>query len=99
MVTFAIEPGRTAVIAVDLQNCFVGESSFAAPFGLKIVANLNALTPRYRAAGSTIIWTRHVVRPDHSNVGLLGETVPPVVQGVIDDGTESAALHPGVAVH
>ena len=49
-------------------------------------------------AGSTIIWTRHAVRPDHSDVGILGETVPPVAQGVIDDGAPSAALHPKVVV-
>jgi ureidoacrylate peracid hydrolase len=32
------------------------------------------------------------------DVGILGETVPPVAQGVIDDGSPSAALHPKVAV-
>jgi nicotinamidase-related amidase len=31
-------------------------------------------------------------------VGILGKTVPPVAQGVIDDGALSAALHPKVVV-
>src|SRR5215472_4652737 len=36
--------------------------------------------------------------PDHSDVGILGQSVPPVALGVIDEGTTSAALHTGVAV-
>jgi ureidoacrylate peracid hydrolase len=98
MVAFTVEPRKTAVIAIDLQNCFVENSPFAAPSALKVVADLNALAVRYRAAGSTIIWTRHVVRPDHSDVGVLAQTMPPVAEGVIDDGTASAALHFSVAV-
>jgi biuret amidohydrolase len=98
MVTFAVEPKKTAVIAVDLQNCCVEKSPIAARSGLQIVEKLNRLTARYRAAGSTIIWTRHVVRPDHSDVGVLGQTVPPIADGVIDDGSPAAALHAKVAV-
>jgi biuret amidohydrolase len=98
MVTFAIDPRKTAVVAIDLQNCNVEKSPIAAPQGLQVVDKLNLLAAHYRAAGSTIIWTRHAVRPDHSDVGILGKTVPPVTQGVIDDGAPSAALHPEVAV-
>jgi biuret amidohydrolase len=98
MVTFAINPKKSAVVAIDLQNCNVEKSPMAAPLGLQVVNKLNLLVAHYRAAGSTIIWTRHAVRPDHSDVGILGRTVPPVAQGVIDDGAPSAALHPRVAV-
>src|SRR5260370_5749885 len=98
MVTFAIEPRKSAVVAIDLQNCDVEKSPIAAPLGLQVVDKLNRLSARYRTAGSTIIWTRHGVRPDHSDVGILGQTVPPVAQGVIDDGAPSAALHPKVVV-
>jgi biuret amidohydrolase len=92
MVTFAIDPRKSAVVAIDLQNCNVEKSPIAAPLGLQVVDKLNLLAAHYRAAGSTIIWTRHAVRPDHSDVGILGKTVPPVAQGVIDDGAPSAAL-------
>ena len=98
MVEFSIEPRKTAVIAIDLQNCFVENSPYAAPSALRVVEQLNALTMHYRAAGSTIIWTRHVVRAYHSDLGVLGQTMPPVTQGVIDDGTASSALHPNVEV-
>src|ERR1700747_3578636 len=78
MVTFAIDPRKSAVVAIDLQNCNVEKSPIAAPLGLQVVDKLNLLAARYRAAGSTIIWTRHVVRPDHSGalvtVGCTTET-------------------------
>src|ERR1700746_1897392 len=83
MVTFAIDPRKSAVVAIDLQNCNGEKSPIAAPLGLQVVDKLNLLAAHYRAAGSTIIWTRHAVRPDHSDVGILGKTVPPVAQGVI----------------
>jgi nicotinamidase-related amidase len=57
MVTFAIDPRKTAIVAVDLQNCNVKKSPIAAPLGLQIVDKLNRLAAHYRAAGSTIIWT------------------------------------------
>jgi ureidoacrylate peracid hydrolase len=98
MVAFAIEPRRTAVLVVDLQNCFIENSPITIPSALEVIAKLNKLTAHYRAAGSTIIWIRHVVRPDHSDVGVLGRTIPPVANGMIDDGTPSVALHPSVAV-
>src|SRR6478672_11610791 len=77
MVTFAIDPRKSAVVAIDLQNCNVEKSPIAAPLGLQVVDKLNLLAAHYRAAGSTIIWTRHAVRPDQSDVGILGETVDP----------------------
>src|ERR1700748_3114263 len=86
MVTFAIDPRKSAVVGIDLQNCNAEKSPIAAPLGLQVVDKLNLLAAHYRRAGSTIIWTRHAVRPDHSDVGILGKTVPPVAQGVIDDG-------------
>jgi hypothetical protein len=55
MVAFTIEPKKTAVIAIDLQNCFVENLSFAAPLALRIDERRNALTARYCAVGSTII--------------------------------------------
>src|SRR5258707_13133029 len=99
IVTFAIDPRKSAVVAVDLPNCSVEKSPIAAPLGLQVVHKLNLLASRYRAAGSTIIWARHAVRADHSDVGILGKTVPPVSQGVIDDVDPSSTLHPQVHAH
>jgi ureidoacrylate peracid hydrolase len=99
MVTFEIEPRKTAVLVVDLQNCFIENSPITIPSGYEVIAKLNTLSARYRIAGSTIVWIRHVVRPDHSDVGILGQTIPPVTHGMIDEGTTSVALHSSVAVH
>ena len=46
-----------------------------------------------RNAGILVIHTRHVVRPDHSNIGILGKLVPKVRDGMLDEGSESAAFH------
>jgi ureidoacrylate peracid hydrolase len=92
MVDFTIEPATTAFLGVDLQNCFVENSPVAAPQGPQVVERLNALSAAMREAGSLIVWTRHVVRPDHANAGMLGRTVPPVQKGVIDDDSMTGAL-------
>jgi biuret amidohydrolase len=98
MVSFAIDPRKTAVLGIDLQNCFVENSPVAAPDGPAVVANLNRLAEAYRVSGSLIVWTRHTVSHDHHNLGILGTIVPAAKAGVIDDGTDGAALHASVNV-
>ena len=94
MVRFDIDPGRTALVIVDMQNCFVADSPIAAPLGTEVAGRLNRLAAACRPAGIPVIWTRHVVRPDGSNTGLLGQVIPPVAAGIINDGAPTAALHP-----
>jgi len=94
MVRFDIDPGRTALMIVDMQNCFVADSPIAAPLGTEVARRLNRLAAACRPAGIPVIWTRHVVRPDGSNTGLLGQVIPPVAAGIINDGAPTAALHP-----
>ena len=94
MVQFAVDPGATALVIVDMQNCFVAGSPVAAPAGAQVAGRLNRLAAAVRGAGIPVVWTRHGVRPDGSNTGLLGELVPPVAAGVINDDAPTAALHP-----
>jgi ureidoacrylate peracid hydrolase len=89
----AVDPGRTALVIVDMQNCFVADSPVSAPFGPEVATRLNRLAGACRDSGITVIWTRHVVRPDGSNVGLLGEKIPAVAHGVINEDAPTAALH------
>jgi nicotinamidase-related amidase len=96
VVTFSINPKTTAVLAIDLQNCFVENSPVAAPDGVRVVERVSGLVRRFREAGSLIVWTRHVVRPDHADVGILGVTAPPVSAGIINEGCRSSALHAAV---
>jgi nicotinamidase-related amidase len=94
MVDFAVVPKRTALINVDCQNCFVD----AAVGGLEIVRRINDLARACRSTGILVIHTRHVLRPDGSNRGVLGELIPWIKYGVLDEGAESAALHLGLEV-
>ena len=45
-----------------------------------------------------MIHTVHVVRPDGSNTGVMGEIIPAVAAGVLNKGNRQAELHPGIIV-
>jgi ureidoacrylate peracid hydrolase len=94
MAEFPVHPGRAALVIVDMQNCFVAGSPVAAPLGVQVAGRLNQLAAACRQSGIPVIWTRHVVRPDGSNTGLLGELIPPVAAGIINEDAPTAALHP-----
>ena len=96
MADFPIEPSKTALVIVDMQNVFVEGSPVSAPEGLEVLDRLNRLAEFCHEVGIQVIYTAHVVRPDHSNRGILGDLVPPVQAGLIDDGSVSGALHAGV---
>ncbi|MBV8551846.1 MAG: cysteine hydrolase [Acidobacteriaceae bacterium] len=98
MIDFAVIPERTALLNVDMQNCFVHGSPFSAQDGLVVQERINRVTARCRAAGILVIHASHVLRTDGSNTGLLGEIAPVVKQGIINKGSQSAALHKGLVV-
>jgi nicotinamidase-related amidase len=98
MVDFSLVPARTALVNVDMQNCFVEGSPISAPDGVAVLNRINELAAACRAAGLLVVHTSHVLRPDRSNTGILGETAPPVKAGMLDKGSESAALHKGLVV-
>ena len=70
MVNFLVEPSKTALIIVDMQNVFVEGYPFSAPEGLEVLARLNRLAGFCHEAGIQVIYTAHVVRPDHANIGI-----------------------------
>jgi biuret amidohydrolase len=98
MVDFDVNLERTALVNVDMQNCFVEEPPFAAPDGLNILPRINRLADVCRRNGVLVIHTLHVVRPDGSNSGVMGEIIPAVREGVINKGNPLAELHPGIVV-
>ena len=101
MVDFAVTPARTALINVDMQSFFVEQSRFRpSEFdGRGLLDVINRLAARCREAGILVIHTSHVLRPDGSNTGVIGEVVPAVVDaGFLTKGSESAELHPGLVV-
>jgi ureidoacrylate peracid hydrolase len=94
-----VDPDRTALVIVDMQKIFVADSPVAAPLGPEVAERLNRLAVTCRQSGIPVIWTRHVVRPDGSNVGLLGEKIPAVAAGLINADAPTAALHEPMDVH
>ncbi len=98
MVDFAITPTRTALINVDMQNCFV-EGHPNTPQRLETLERINHLAAACRAANIPVIHTSHILRPDGSNIGILGEVVPRVrLTGFLHSGTVTATLHPHLTV-
>lgn len=95
MVQWTLDPRRTALLVVDLQNIFVeGHEPISAPDGREILARMNDLAAVCRRVGVPVIYTAHALRPDLSNIGQL-EYVFPVMKTdhVITSGTETAAIH------
>ena len=62
----ALEPARTALLVIDMQNCFLvpGFSVLEVPYSRDIVGNVNALAAAVRNGGGLVVWTRHTFRPD-----------------------------------
>src|SRR5216683_1837750 len=98
MVDFTVVPERAALINVDMQNLFVQGDWPAALDGLAVLDRINRLAAVCRQAGILVIHATHILRPDGSNMGVLGEVVPPVRDGIINKGSESAALHKDLIV-
>jgi ureidoacrylate peracid hydrolase len=98
MADFDLIPHRTALINVDMQNCFVEGSPISAPEGLVVLDRINRVAEACRRAGILVIHTSHVLRPDGSNTGVLGEIAPIAKSGIINKGSQSAALRKGLTV-
>jgi ureidoacrylate peracid hydrolase len=93
MVDFAFVPERTALINVDMQNCFVHGTPFSSPDGLAAQERIYRVAAVCRSASILVIQSCHVLRPDGSNTGELGENSGTVKRGIINKGSVSAALH------
>lgn len=98
MVDFTVVPQKTALINVDMQNCFVADSPISAPDGLAVLARINLLAKVCRLSRILVIHTAFVLRPDGLNIGVLADTSPPAKEGILNQGSESAALHPRLLI-
>ncbi|HET7449284.1 MAG TPA: cysteine hydrolase [Gaiellaceae bacterium] len=81
-------PSQSALLNVDLQHHFVE----SARDGHAVVRKINILSAAFRDAGALVVHTRHVLRPDGSNIGLL-RRIPKIRDGVLNEGAPSAAFH------
>ena len=97
MPSLTVDPARTALVNVDMQNCFVEGSPVSAPGGRALLDRINELAAACRAAGVLVVHARHVLRPDGSNAGLLAE-IPVVAEGIINKGSPSAEFHSSLVI-
>lgn len=94
-----IEPERTAIIVVDMQNDFVAPGApLETPMGQELIPRLQKLLDHARQSGMRVIYTTHTHRRDGSDMGLFGEIWPPIAEraGLVDDGP-GIEIYPDVA--
>ena len=61
-----MQPTRTALVVVDMQNAFMlpGVAHALCPMAEKIVPNINRLAAAVRAAGGVVVWIKTTFRED-----------------------------------
>jgi nicotinamidase-related amidase len=93
-----IDPTRTAMIVVDMQNDFVAEGALMeTPAARAMVPKLAEALKICRGAGIRVIYTAHVHRRDGSDMGLFNMH-PPIANGsALVDGTPSVEIYPALA--
>src|SRR3989442_14683813 len=89
-----IEPSKTALIVVDMQNDFLEFPSLAARAAQIILPNLKRAIAFCRQNEIRVIYTTHVHRHDGSDLGLLAISSPKIASGAI-----LAYRSPGAGIH
>lgn len=94
-----IDPSRTAMIVVDMQNDFVGpEAPLGSAQALEVIDRLSATLDFCRVNGLKVVYTAHVHRADGSDLGRYGDLYPPIAErSALVEGTEGVLIHPSVA--
>ncbi len=93
-----IDPGKTALIVVDMQNDFVAPGApLESSAGRAMVPHLRRALVYCREQGIPVIYTAHVHRPGGYDQGLLAHA-PAIGRGVaLVDGSPGGAIFPEVA--
>jgi ureidoacrylate peracid hydrolase len=101
----AIDPARTALLVVDMQNGFVAEGSGSwVPDAAGVVGRINALAEAVRASGGMVAYTQHLVDDDAVQNWssyyrhFVGASRLPVLRGTLGPGTSGFALWDGLDV-
>ena len=95
----AIDPAKTAMIVVDMQNDFVAPGGgLETPAARAMVPKLVEALRICRSAGIKVIYTTHAHRRDGSDMGLFDDIHPPVAnRTAVVDGTPGVEIYPEVA--
>jgi nicotinamidase-related amidase len=94
-----IDPARTAMIVVDMQNDFVAAGApIEAPAARAIVPKLAETLRICRDAAIRVVYTAHVHRRDGCDMGLFDDLHPPIAnRDALVDGTPGVDIYPDVA--
>ena len=94
-----IDPKKTAMIVVDMQNDFVASGrAMETPAAGQIVPKIAEALRICRAAGIKIIYTAHVHRRDGCDMGLFDDLHPPIPnRDALVDGTPGVEVYPDLA--
>lgn len=93
-----IQPDRTAIIVVDMQNDFVAPGApLETPMGLELIPRLQKILEHARQTGMRVIFTTHAHRRDGCDMGLYGDLWPPIGEraGLVD-GEPGIDIYPDV---
>src|SRR5947199_8306439 len=94
-----IDPKKTAMIVVDMQNDFVASgAAMETPAARRVVPQLAEALRICREAGVKIIYTAHVHRRDGSDMGLFDDMHPPIAnRDALVDGTPGVGIYTELA--
>ena len=94
-----IDPKKTAMIVVDMQNDFVASgAALETPAAREIVPKLAEALRICRNAGIKIIYTAHVHRRDGCDMGLFDDIHSPIAnRDALVDGTPGVDIYPELA--
>jgi nicotinamidase-related amidase len=94
-----IDPKKTAMIVIDMQNDFVAlGAAMETPAARAVVPKLAEALKICRDAGIKIVYTAHVHRRDGSDMGLFDDMHPPIAnRAALVDGTPGVDIYPELA--
>ena len=90
-----INPSRTALIIVDMENDFVAEGApLRAKMAPAVVPPLKRALAHARKTGMRVIFTTHAHRRDGCDMGVFGRSKPPIVEGkALVDGEKGIEIY------
>lgn len=93
-----IDPQRTVLLVVDMENDFVAEGApLETPAARAMVARLRLALDACRSAGIRVVYTAHEHRRDGSDLGLFSFT-PAIASGrALAAGTPGVEIYPEVS--
>lgn len=98
-----IEPEKTALVVIDLQNIFMAEwSAYAVADARAIVPDVNRLAGALRARGGTVAWVRMTFDPADPWPAFYDHMIRPELAQSLKDGfmpgSEGHAVWPALEV-